>query len=275
MSTPTATRPDVEELAQALYRDGIVGLPGCFPASWADDLHADFSAAFQAARSYDGGTISRGPQRHYFAVPPERVRGFVDLVTHPRVTALSTAVLGPDYEVVECAFDVPLPGAVDQPWHRDFALPPETAETGRLTSLAFNVTTVDVTPEMAPFEIAPGTHRDVGEDFVHGMFPPAGVADRYAALGSRRHPVRGDVSARSGLTLHRGTANRSGSTRAVLVLGVVAPQVQTDAVHDLPVTRAWAERLPADVRRRLRCTVVEQLEPVVQKHDIEGLMMGG
>jgi hypothetical protein len=31
-------------------------------------------------------------------------------------------------------------------------------EERRLTSLAFNITTVDTTDEMGPFEIAPGTH---------------------------------------------------------------------------------------------------------------------
>ena len=46
------------------------------------------------------GWIVRGPQRYYFAVHPERIRGFVDLLTHPRVTALSAQVLGPDYQVV-------------------------------------------------------------------------------------------------------------------------------------------------------------------------------
>jgi hypothetical protein len=262
-------------LTDALHREGIVGLPSLFPAAWADQLHADFEAAFAEARSRPDGTVSRGPHRYYCAVHPERVRGFLDLVTHPTVAGLCEDVLGPDYLFVELGFDVPLPGAVDQPWHRDFASPPETRDEGRLSSLAFNVTTVDVTADLAPFEIAPGTHWDRGEDFHHGMFPRAEDTARYESLASRRFPRRGDVSARSGLALHRGTAHHGDRSRAVLILGVVAPGVEVGDVHDLFVTRAYHEALPAGVRRHLRCTVVDELRPIVQKHDIEGLMMGG
>jgi Phytanoyl-CoA dioxygenase (PhyH) len=275
MTTASVVHANVTTLHEALNRDGIVGLPGSFSAQWADDLHADFTDAFTAARSYPGGTIGRGPHRYYFAVHPERIRGFVDLITHPIVTALSTAVLGSDYQIIELAFDVPLPGAVDQPWHRDFPMPPETRHERRLSSLAFNVTTVDVTPDLAPFEIAPGTHWDLGDDFAHDMFPLPPATARYDELASRRYPRRGDMSARTGLTLHRGTANHSTQSRAVLILGVVSTEVPTGDVHDLVVTRTYYNRLPTQARRHLRCTVVDELRPISQKHDIEGLMMGG
>src|SRR5918997_3029319 len=125
-SSGRASLRDVEGLAAALYRDGIVGLPGCFPPAWADLLREDFEAAFAAARSHPRGTINRGPQRYYFAVHPERIRGFVDLVSHPVISGLCTTFLGPDYVILELGFDVPLPGAQNQPWHRDFPIPPET-----------------------------------------------------------------------------------------------------------------------------------------------------
>lgn len=266
---------DVAQLQASLQRDGVAGMPASFPPAWADDLHADFLEAFQEARSHPGGTIGRGPQRYYFAVPPERIRGFLDLVIHPDLTALCAAVLGPDYRFVELAFDVPLPGAKTQPWHRDFAIPSETRDHRRLTSLAFNVTTVDVTPEMAPFEIAPGTHWDDGEGFVAGMFPPTASAGRYDGLASRRHPQRGDMSVRTGLTVHRGTENHSDRARAVLILGVVGAEVDPGEVHDLVMTRPYHDGLPESVREHLRGTVVDELKPLVQKHDIEGLLMGG
>ncbi len=268
---------DAEVLEQALYRDGIAGLPGLFPTAWIDRLREDFESAFATARSHPGGTISRGPHRYYFAVHPERLRGFAELMTQPRMVALCARFLGVDYQVVEVGFDVPLAGAVDQPWHRDFATPPVTASTGRLTSLAFNLTTVDVTTDLAPFEIAPGTHFDDGSTFAHGMFPTADDYPRLNALGSRRHPKRGDVSVRTGLTLHRGTRNRTEQSRAVLILGVVTADTSLEetSVHGLTLTRAYAEALPESVRSHLRCTVVDALAPIVQRHDIEGLMMGG
>ena len=57
-------------------------------------------------------------------------------------------------------------------------------------------------------------------------------------------PQRGDISARSALTIHRGTANRSNEARPVLVVGVDAPDATNAAHHDLQVTRAYAATLP-------------------------------
>ena len=265
----------MSELRDAIYRDGIVGLPGAFSPDWADRLHEDFTELFAEARSRPDGTVNRGRHRYYFSVHPERIRGFVELVTHPWVTALSEEVLGPEYRIVELGFDVPLPGAVDQPWHRDFRIPTETREEGRLSSLAFNATTVDVTPDLAPFEIAPGTHWEDGDIFTEGMFPPASATGRYEDLASRRYPRRGDVSARTGLALHRGTANHSDRSRAVLVLGLIAADVEVSDVHQVVLTQDYFERLPDAVRNRLHCCVVEELVPLVQRHDIEGLLMGG
>jgi len=61
----------------------------------------------------------------------------------------------------------------------------------------------------------------------------------------------------------------------VLVLGIVAAEVTSDGPHDLAMTAAGFERLPSDVRSHLRCRVVDRLEPIVQRHTIEGLLMGG
>ncbi len=262
----------VESISAAVHADGIAGLPGAFPPEWADQVRADFEAAFALARSHPRGTVDRGPNRHYFAVHPEQLRGFVDLVTHPVVMALSEQVCGADYHVVELGFDVPLPGAVDQPWHRDFPADAHS-RAGRLTSLAFNLTTVDVTLDMGPFEIAPGTQWDDGDAWPHGMFPTDPT--RYDALAERRFPRRGDMSVRTGLAIHRGTANRSSTPRAVLILGVATADTDTAAVHQLHVTRDYYDRLPEAARRSLRCTIVDRLRPIEQRHDIEGLMMGG
>jgi hypothetical protein len=83
-------------------------------------------------------------------------------------------------------FDVlPLPGAVHQPWHRDFPMPEETRREGRLSSLAYNVTTVDVSPEMGPMGLRPvpladglrrhqGGHRQLHQEPL-----PAGARARH------------------------------------------------------------------------------------------------
>jgi hypothetical protein len=273
----TATSADLQtqvaRLRDAVYQDGIAGVPGALPRVWGEQLLEDFHVLFAEARSRPDGTVNRGTNRFYFTVHPERLRGFVDLVTHPVVTALSAEVLGPDWRIVEVAFDVPLPASRYQPWHRDFPMPAETRDGRRLTSLAFNLTAVDVTPEMGPFEIAPGTQWDDGSQFDHEMFPTTAQAERYDGLRQPRMPRLGDLSVRSGLTIHRGTPNRSDVARPVLILGVIGPEVDPGP-HGLQLSTGFAASLPGDLLSRLHAEVVPELTPLVQSHTIEGLVMG-
>ncbi|KAB2971096.1 MULTISPECIES: phytanoyl-CoA dioxygenase family protein [unclassified Streptomyces] len=271
---PAALDVDVRPDVEALYGDGITARKGAFSVAWADRLREDVDAAFEEARSRPGGAVGRGPHRYYVEIHPEQIRGFVELVDHPWVRSVCAAVLGPDYRIVELGFDVPLEGAVNQPWHRDFPMPEETRRERRLTSLAFNVTTVDTAEDMGPFEIAPGTQWDDSPEFGHGMFPPRSHYPRYAERAVRKYPQRGDISARSALTIHRGTANQSSKSRPVLVLGVDGPEATNGERHDAAVTRGYWEALPERVRRHLDVAVVDELTPVTQKHTIEGLVMG-
>jgi hypothetical protein len=274
VTTATDATYDVDEISRGLYTDGIIALKGAFDPTWADTMREDIEVAFDDAITRPGGAVGRGPKRYYVELHPEQLRGFVDLVTHPWVEAVSEAILGPDYEIVEIGFDVPFPGAVNQPWHRDFPSPEDTYSGHRLTSLAFNLTGVDTVQEMGPFEIAPGTQWEQGGDWDHQMFPPQEEWPRFASLAQQKMPQRGDISARSALTIHRGTANVSTQSRPVLVLGVDAPGAGHAELHDMMVTAAFYESLPDSVRHHLACRVVNELEPIVQKHTIEGLVMG-
>jgi len=265
---------EARTIVDGLYGDGIIARKGAFDVAWVERLNADVLAAFEEARGREGGAVSRGPQRWYVEVHPEQLSGFVDLVTHPWVTKVCETVLGPDYEIVEIGFDIPFAGAKDQPWHRDFPSPPETYEQHRLTSLAFNVTTVDTTEDMGPFNISLGTQFESGLEFDHQQFPDKAEWPRYEGGSVYKMPQRGDISARSALTIHRGTANRSELARPVVVLGVDAPGAGHDELHDMMVTKAYHDALPEDLKRHLHARVVDELVPIVQKHDIEGLVMG-
>ncbi|HEX8442535.1 MAG TPA: phytanoyl-CoA dioxygenase family protein [Allosphingosinicella sp.] len=260
------------DLMGGLYGDGIIGLKGAFSPEWADRMREDIETLYAEARAVPGGALPRGPQRFYVEVQPERIRGFVDIVTHPWFVAVCEAVLGPDYRIVEIGFDIPFPGAADQPWHRDFAVPEATTKGRRLNSLAFNLTAVDTIPEMGPFEIALGTHWDQFPGPPAGMFPDKVLWPRYEARKVVKMAQRGDISARSALTIHRGTANRSDRARPVLVVGVDAPDANNAAHHDLQVTRGYAATLPPRVLEHLTYRLVDQLETVVQHHVIEGLL---
>ena len=268
------TDADRQAAVDALMGDGIVARKGAFAREFVQQMREDVDAAFTEARSRENGAVGRGPNRWYVEMHPQALRGFVELVDHPWVRTVSEAVLGPDYQIVEIGFDVPFAGAKNQPWHRDFPMPPETRDEHRLTSLAFNMTLVDTEQDMGPFEIALGTQWDRGEEFDHEMFPPRSFYGRYEERAVRKYPQMGDISARSALTIHRGTTNHSQKARPVLVLGMDGPEGGNAEHHDLAVTRDYWAALPQRVRDHLGCPVVDELEPISQKHTIEGLVMG-
>lgn len=268
----SATIPEPAEIMRGLYGDGIIGLAGAFSAEFADRLRENIETLFTEAQAVSGGALPRGPERFYVEVQPERISGFVEIATHPWFIAVCKTVLGRDYRIVEVGFDIPFPGATDQPWHRDFAPPPETTDGRRLNSLAFNLTAVDTVPEMGPLEIAPGTQWDTFDGCPRGMFPPRELWQRYIDRAERKLPRRGDISARSALTIHRGTANRSETARPVLVIGVDASDGINARHHDLQVTRSYAETLPSGLLEHMTCRIVDRLEPIIQHHVIDGLL---
>lgn len=275
MEAGSAIRTDrLTEDISTLVREGMVGNKAAFSREWVERLREDMMTAFWEAIQRPGGAVNRGPRRWYVEVHPQAISGFVEVVTHPWVVAMAERVLGPDYEIVEVGFDVPFQGARVQPWHRDFPSPKETYEHRRITSVAFNLTGVDVTPDMGPFEIAPGTQWDDGRAWKAEMFPDPALWPRYEERGVHKFPQMGDISCRSALTVHRGTPHGSPIARPVLVVGFDAPGAGHAALHDMTVTKTFHDALPPSVRARLVCRVVEKLIPISQKHDIEGLVMG-
>jgi phytanoyl-CoA dioxygenase PhyH len=274
MTVASPIQLDVAEDVTTLQRDGIVAKKGAFSREWVEQLREDMMTAFWEAIQRPGGAVGRGPRRWYVELHPQAISGFVELVTHPWVVAMCQGVLGPNYEIVEIGFDTPFQGAKVQPWHRDFPSSKETYQDHRINSLAFNLTGVDVTPDMGPFEIAPGTQWDDGRKWQAEMFPPREEWGRYEERAVRKYPQMGDVSCRSALTVHRGTDHASPIARPVLVLGVDAPGAGHAALHDMMVTKDFYDPLPDWLKHRLVCRVVEKLVPITQKHDIEGLVMG-
>ena len=274
MNARTAFSYDLASHLATLHEDGIVGLKGAFARDWAEAMREDMMTAFWSAIQRPGGAVGRGPRRWYVEIHPQDFGGFVELVSHPWLTAICENVLGPDYQIVEIGLDVPFQGAAYQPWHRDFPSPADTYVDHKITSLAFNLTGVDVTPDMGPFEIAPGTQWDDGREWKHQMFPDKALWPRFQERASRKYPSQGDISCRSALCVHRGTEHRSPIARPVLVLGVDAPGAGHAELHDMMVTPDYFDALPETVRKHLVCRVVDALVPISQKHDIEGLVMG-
>ena len=214
MSTPAPSpapgRLDFAGLAADLYRDGIVGLPGASrrtgPTCCArtSRRRSPRPAATRRARSaaVRSATTSRSI--------PSASAGSSTWSATRRSPALCAEVLGPDYLIIELGFDVPLAGAQDQPWHRDFRTPPETGQH-RPADLA------GLQHHHGRRHPGPGAVRDRPG---HPVRRRRGVRARHVPAGrrptpatrrwaSRRYPERGDVAARTGLTIHRGTQNHS------------------------------------------------------------------
>lgn len=263
---------DIAEIMGGLYGDGIIGLQGAFPRATIEALHERCLELYDEAARIPDGAVPRGPNRWYVELQPERLPSFAQIAGHPWFVAVSRAVLGADYKIVEFGFDIPLAGAADQPWHRDFPGDFANRFGHRLSSLAFNVTTVDTRPKHGPFEIAPGTQWDDTSGANAEMFPSRDKWDRYQSLAVRKLPQRGDIAARTGLTIHRGTANVSGEPRPVLIIGAVADDVADAERHQLQVTRAYLDGLPAVVRDHLFYRVTDTVGPLPQRHMIEGLL---
>ena len=155
--------PDsIDSDVQTLQRDGIIARKRAFSREFIEQMREDMMTAFWQAIQRPGGTVGRGPRRWYVEVHPQAISGFAELATHPWFVAMCERVLGPEYKIVEIGFDVPFQGAKLQPWHRDFPSPPQSYIEHRITSLAFNLTGVDVTEDMGLFEVAHGTQWDDG-----------------------------------------------------------------------------------------------------------------
>ena len=131
---------------------------------------------------------------------------------------------------------------------------------------------MDTRPEHGPFEIALGTQWDDITGAKEDMFPDRSLWDRYISRAVQKLPQRSDISARSALNIHRGTANRSNEPRPVLVVGVDAPYGINAHHHDLQVTREYLDSLPPRVRDHLTYRVVNRVEMIEQHHVIEGLL---
>jgi hypothetical protein len=106
------------------------------------------------------------------------------------------------------------------------------------------------------------------------MFPDKALYPRYEARAQRKLPQVGDISARSALTIHRGTANRSQLSRPVFVLGVDAPDARNAEKHDLQVTQATGTGAAGSGARPPDLPGGGLAGDIYQAHTIEGLRMG-
>lgn len=265
---------EADGIMGGIYGDGIICLRNAVLPDIVDRLYDDILALYEDALLSKNGLSGRGLNRHYVEIHPENLHGFARLASHPWIHAVCEVVLGPYYKIVGVGFESVNPLAVDQPWHRDFPAPVETMIGRKLTSLVFNITTIEVFEDMGPFEIACGTQWDSPEDIEHGMFPPSHLYDRYNSRTRRILTKSGDITAHTPLVFHRGTANPSSKSRHTLSLIAEAPGAGNSPKHDLQLTYHYAGSLQDQLKDHLAYRLVSTLEPIDHMHTIEELMMG-
>jgi hypothetical protein len=199
--------------ADQVLRHGFCVLPGHFRAETLRRWAAAFAPRLQAHIAREGDRKNRGPGRFYVTLPFEPPFADPALFEDEDVLGIVGRLVGDDPVMCQLATDTPLLGSEYQDVHRD--TPPLFPETGQETppyQLAVNFPLCDVTPEMGPFEVARGTH----------MVPKVEALRRLDSGEARLEPILmklGDVMIRDVRGLHRGTPNRTGVPRPMVVIG--------------------------------------------------------
>jgi ectoine hydroxylase-related dioxygenase (phytanoyl-CoA dioxygenase family) len=239
-------------IADDVKRDGIGIIRGLFDKTLINEWAAAFNELFESRKSLPGGLAPREQSRFYLTLP--WVKPFADqnVFANPAVLGVLDQLFAQEYRMVQFGVDTPVFGSDYQEIHRDHR-PLFTDEiVTPLYSLAVNIPLVDITEENGPFQMARGTHR-------------AGRADGLAKIARGEIRLesflveRGDVIIRTPLALHRGSPNRTGTPRPMVVMGWVMHWLHTPKV-DLTIPRDFYESLPENIQTLLRCSVADRIE---------------
>src|SRR5947209_16198701 len=251
------SQTEIESFVRRVLEDGFCVLPGHFARERMEAWRAAFAPMLERHVAREGHLKNRGPARYYVTLPFAEPFADPAVYEDDDVLAVVRGLVGEDAQLHQLATDTPLKGSEYQDVHRD-ALPlfPETGRETPPFQLAVNFPLVHVTAENGPFEIARGTHMMRKEDGVR-LIESGGVKLEPLLMKA------GDVMVRDVRGLHRGTPNRTGEPRTMVVLGysrrwLLRPEVS------IRVPRAALESLSERARFLLR------FNPVVDSPDDGG-----
>ena len=245
---------EIESFTRSVLDDGYCILRGQFPADALDAWREAFAPMLDEHIQREGHLRNRGPGRYYVTLPFTEPFADPAIYEDEDVLAVVERLVGEDAVMCQLATDTPVAGSEYQDVHRD--APPLFPESGRETppfQLALNFPLVDVGPENGPFEVARGTH----------MMSKAEGLRRIEAGEIRLEPITmrlGDVMIRDVRGLHRGTPNRAGVPRPMVVIGYSRRWLFRPEVS-IRVPRAALPTLSARARHLLRYNpVVDSLD---------------
>lgn len=245
---------EIQEFVGRVLEDGFCVLRGHFARGKMEAWREAFAPLLEGHIEREGDRLNRGPGRYYVTLPFREPFADPEVFEDDDVLAVVEGLVGRDAQFHQLATDTPLLGSEFQDVHRD--APPLFPEWGRETppfQLAVNFPLVDVCSENGPFEVARATHTLSKDDGLR----------RIESGEVKLEPLlmkAGDVMIRDVRGLHRGTPNRTGEPRPMVVLGysrrwLLRPEVS------IRVPRAALERFSARARYLLRFNpVVDKLE---------------
>lgn len=246
------TDADLDRFAEDLNRDGICTLPGLIDGAVIDEWTTAFERLFEERMNRPGGLAPREQARYYLTFPWVPPFARQEVFANPAVLGVLNRVFAQEYVMVQLGADVPIRGSDYQEIHRDYRPLFWDHIITPLYALAVNFPLVDVTEENGPFQMARGTHRMTRDEALRKVQSGEIPMESF-------FPKRGDVSLRTPLALHRGSPNRSDRPRPMVVMGFVMHWLHTPQV-DLRLPREYYDTLPEEVRKMLRCEVVDRLE---------------
>ena len=251
------SQSEIDSFARRVLEDGFCVMPEHFAREKMEAWREAFAPLLARHIEREGRLRNRGPGRFYVTLPFAEPFADTDVYEDDDVLAVVRRLVGDDAQLHQLATDTPLEGSEYQDVHRD--APPLFPETMRETlpfQLAVNFPLVDVTEERGPFEVARRTHMMSKEEGLRLI--ESGEVKLEPLLMKA-----GDVLVRDVRGLHRGTPNRTGTPRPMVVLGysrrwLLRPEVS------IRIPRATYEGLSERARFLLR------FNPVVESPDEGG-----
>lgn len=165
----------------------------------------------------DAGHTPGSPRLTRVKIPHKQDPYFWEILTNSGVTAVLTALLGPDTTILTSKLNTKAPGggaAVE--WHQDWAFYPHTNDD----LLAFGLMLEDVDVENGPLMVVPGSHKGpVLSHHTNGVFcgaidpdDPLFEQDRIVTLTGKA----GSMTVHHARLLHGSAPNRSDRARLIL-----------------------------------------------------------
>lgn len=236
---------EIKAHADAVRATSCTVLRNCLPVALIDQWNEAFQPLLRKTAAAERDNPNRGAERFYVTLPFQDLWADPQVIDNDAIMAVVEDLVGSDGVLCQLATDTPLLGSDYQDLHRDTQLLfPETGVETPPYQLAVNFPLVDVTADNGPMEYAPRTHM-------------MSKADGLAAIESGDIPLqpvllnKGDVMIRDVRHIHRGTPNRTGTPRPMVVVGYSRRWLFRPEVH-IRVPADVLGTLPDRARRWLR-----------------------